>query len=105
MERNVGPDQHYVFWCKIKTSIPAPFRFDVNGVSIRLPDSFFCNGASIGRPDSFFCNGTSIGRPDSFFCNGAAIRPPDSFFAMRPRFQSHCKKNQALSLRGGCLII
>jgi len=32
-----------------------------------------------------------------FTCNGVSIRLPDSFFAMRARFQSYCKKNQALN--------
>lgn len=36
-----GSDLHYVFRCKIKTSISTPLRFDENGVSIALPDSFY----------------------------------------------------------------
>jgi len=34
--------------------------------------------------------------PLRFDENGVSLRLPDSFFVMRVRFQSHCKKNQAL---------
>jgi hypothetical protein len=49
----------------------------------------------------FTSNGVSIGLPDSFYYMHIAMESPfrrllDSFFVMRARFQSNCKKNQAL---------
>jgi hypothetical protein len=45
-------DLHYVFWCKIRTSISTPFP------PLHYLILFVCNGPSIGLPDSFYMQWT-----------------------------------------------